>query len=79
MAYTWLLESNLDKGERYYRKVLRLDPSHPDGLNNLAAILAEKGQYGTAIKLWEKALELDPGNPDIKRNIEEARKKMDQS
>jgi tetratricopeptide (TPR) repeat protein len=79
MAYTWLLQSNLDKGERYYRKVLKLDPSHPDGLNNLAAILAEKGQYGTAIKLWEKALELDPGNPDIKRNIEEARKKMDQS
>ena len=50
-----------------------LDPDHLAALNNYATVLAEKGDYAKAIRVWTRALGRDPGNPNIIANIEEAR------
>jgi Tfp pilus assembly protein PilF len=73
LAYAWLLEGDLNRAQKYYRRALRTDPQNLEVLNNLATVLAEKLQYRKAIEVWEKALKLDPGNQDILDNLKEAR------
>ena len=75
IAYTWLQQNDLTKGQRFYQRALSKDPDNLEALNNLGTILAEKGNYARAISIWERALELDPGNADLKKNIESARAK----
>jgi tetratricopeptide (TPR) repeat protein len=76
LAYTWLMEDDLDKAEDLYRRILRQDPDHLGALNNYATILAEKEHYREAIEVWTRALKLSPGNKNIEDNIEEARGKL---
>jgi Tfp pilus assembly protein PilF len=76
LAYSWLVENELDKAEGLYERLLEIDPDHLGALNNYATILAEKGRYREAITTWTRALEMSPGNQDIIDNIEEARQSM---
>ncbi|MEE8500182.1 MAG: tetratricopeptide repeat protein, partial [Kiloniellales bacterium] len=50
-------------------KALAIDPDNVDGLNLLAAIRLDAGEYEKAIALREKALALDPNHADIMANL----------
>jgi len=76
LAYSWLVDDELDKAERLYKRLLEIDPAHLGALNNYATILAEKGRYREAITIWTEALEIRPGDKNIVDNIEDARQSM---
>jgi tetratricopeptide (TPR) repeat protein len=64
-----LLESKAgtyDAAIEHYRKAVRLDPHNPEALNNLAYLLADKGnQADEALKYAQQAVEGGSRNPDM--------------
>ncbi len=59
-------QGEYDDAERYYREVLKIDNDDPSALNNLALLLALRGQGGQEpLKLIEKALKLAGPNPTL--------------
>ncbi len=54
-----------DEAEKVYRKIVEIDPKFSPALNNLAWILAEKGEIEEAFILAQKAREQAPHNPFI--------------
>jgi tetratricopeptide (TPR) repeat protein/predicted membrane-bound spermidine synthase len=76
LAYKRFMDDDLAGAEKLYKRILDLDPDHLGALNNYATVLAEKGFYREAIRIWTKALGRDPGNRNIIDNIEEARQKL---
>jgi tetratricopeptide (TPR) repeat protein len=59
-------QGNYDRAATYYRKVLRLNPNHPNAANNLAFILAEKkGGLNEGFRLATIARKARPDDPDI--------------
>ena len=73
VAYSWLLQGELDRAQELYERILKITPDHLGALNNYATVLAEKREYGKAISIWTRALRLDPDNRNIRDNIEEAK------
>jgi len=58
---------DVERAERIYRKVLAIDPNHPQALNDLAWILAEVHRdYEAALKLADKCLTLVPNNVHLR-------------
>jgi tetratricopeptide (TPR) repeat protein len=56
-----------DDAEASYRKAMLTDPTFPYGYNNLAYMLAERGERLTeALSLADRALRLDAKNPHFK-------------
>ena len=62
-----------------YEKALSLDPESADSHGNYANTLSELGQFDKAIMHYQKALEIEPDNPIIKKNMEIALRKKNQS
>lgn len=57
---------NNDKAEEYYRKVLAINPRHPDAANNLAFLLSEnQGSIEEAFTLAKIAREQRPKDPNV--------------
>jgi protein O-GlcNAc transferase len=52
------------EAEAIYRKILALQPNHPDGLHLLGLLAHQTGNNAAAVNLIAKALQLVPGNPD---------------
>jgi tetratricopeptide (TPR) repeat protein len=53
-----------------YRRALQINPTHPDGLNNLAWVLAEQGSnYDEALNLSQQAVALQPKNVNFRDTL----------
>lgn len=51
----------LAEAEALYRKILAINPNHPDGLHLLGLIASQTGHQDTAIELVKKAMQVRPG------------------
>ncbi|MBX2880429.1 MAG: tetratricopeptide repeat protein [Granulosicoccus sp.] len=58
-----------DKGIRYVRKCLQLNPQYPDACNNLGNMLKLSGKLEEAEEMYHKALELNPQSADAMINL----------
>jgi len=55
-----------DRSKPIYEQILRIDPSHPVALNNLAMAKAEEGiDLDEALRLAQKARQAMPNSPDV--------------
>ena len=52
----------LDDAEQWYRKILKIEPSHPDANHNLGALMVHKSQPDLALTLFRIALESNPSS-----------------
>jgi Tfp pilus assembly protein PilF len=55
--------------ERLWRYVLSKTPDNYVALNNLALVLDEKGQVGTAIERYDRALQIQPAYAEAHNNL----------
>jgi DNA-binding transcriptional MerR regulator len=62
-------EADPRAAERTYRRLLEVDPDHPDGHINLGRLLHEAGQHGQAEEHYRRALELRPGDATAAFNL----------
>ncbi len=53
-------EGRRDEAAEAYRRLLLLEPEHPESLNNLSRILLEQGEYSTARRYLERAIGAKP-------------------
>jgi Tfp pilus assembly protein PilF len=51
-----------------FDQALRLDPSNPRILNNMAVAYEAIGQFEKALTTYQEALKVAPGNADLKKN-----------
>ncbi len=56
----------LDVAAGYFSRCLRLNPSHPTGLNNLARIRLLQGRFGESTHLYRAAIAADPRAADFR-------------
>lgn len=68
-AYCYVQLNKIDKGMRYYEKVLKHEPDHYDSLCNLAAIYQNQGRSAEALKLLERAHSIYPNDPILLNNL----------
>ncbi len=61
----------------HYRGAVALDPTNVDARYRLGVALAAHGDLSGAISAWEGALLVDPKNDKARRNIELARRRLD--
>jgi tetratricopeptide (TPR) repeat protein len=66
---------DLEGAEQAYRRVLELNPTDLDSLNNLALLLYRKKQYEEAATLFEKLSGLNPSSIATKLNLAAAASK----
>jgi len=64
-----LEETDAHAAERIYRRLLELDPRHPDGHINLGRLLHEAGQLGQAEEHYRQALEVRPEDSTAAFNL----------
>ena len=58
----------LEEAAKAYRAYLETDPSRPEALSNLGAVLVALGRNDEAITAYDRALLAAPGHPGIRRN-----------
>ncbi|MCW5803385.1 MAG: tetratricopeptide repeat protein [Deltaproteobacteria bacterium] len=63
LALTLHNGGHLDDAERYYRRVLAIDPRHADTLNNLGNVHGTRGRYDEAIASYDAAIAEVPDHP----------------
>jgi Tfp pilus assembly protein PilF len=56
----------------HFRAALRREPKHVPTLSHLAGVLARRGEYPEAIRLYRQVLELEPDNASAKGNLNQA-------
>tara|TARA_B110000483_G_C18194126_1_gene542218 strand:+ start:159 stop:1634 length:1476 start_codon:yes stop_codon:yes gene_type:complete len=61
--------NNLDEAERFYQKILEIEPAHLVANNNLAVILQFKDKLDEAEFLYQKIIETQPTHPDANHNL----------
>jgi len=60
----------LGQAEQTLRRALEVDQTFVPALNNLGVVLAERGQWGEARRVFQSAFALDSGNSDeIRENL----------
>jgi Flp pilus assembly protein TadD len=62
-----------DEALPWSRRVLAAKPDWPQGMINLAVVLAAKGELAEAISLLERALEIEPDNAVARVNLDRVR------
>lgn len=62
-----------DEALPWSRKALAARPDWPQGMINLAVVLAAKGELGEAARLLERALTIEPGNATARVNLDRLR------
>ena len=67
----------LDDAEKHFRQALDQHGQHADALNNLAALLSERGRLDEAIALLHKLLAVAPARLDAYRDLAVAYQRMD--
>lgn len=63
---------HIAKAEQHYRKVLLLQPFHPEALFGLALIANKTGHTDAAIKLYSQVICQAPNHPEVCNNLAEA-------
>jgi len=53
----------LQKAEEIYKKILRINPNHPDSLHLLGVLAYQVGKIDIAVTLISKAIQNNPNNP----------------
>ena len=61
-------QQTYDEAIQYYDKVLAIDPSYVDALNNKAIVLKNLQKYDEAIQYYDKVLAIDPSYVDALNN-----------
>lgn len=56
LAYFFQSVSEFDKAEQHYKRVLRLDAEHGDGLNNYGAFLCDRERFDEADVMFRRAV-----------------------
>jgi predicted O-linked N-acetylglucosamine transferase (SPINDLY family) len=67
-----------DLAEDIYRRVLAVEPNHPEALQLLGTLMHQRGQSAAAIEWIERAVALDPANPIAHHNLGEAYRALGQ-
>ncbi|XAI96376.1 hypothetical protein [Microcystis phage Mwe-JY31] len=57
-------KNDIETALKYYNQAVKVDPENNIILNNIGAVLVEKGMNEKAIEYFEKAKELDPNYPN---------------
>jgi tetratricopeptide (TPR) repeat protein len=66
MGYAYDTLGSSDQAETYYRKVLQINPKHPNAANNLAFILCERPDHlEEAFRLAKLARQSRPKDPNV--------------
>ncbi len=60
---------NIEDAGNAFRKVISLNPSFPDGHNNLGTLLTLQGRLDEAISSYEKAISISPENAELFNNL----------
>lgn len=60
---------HLDEAEIVYRRILAIEPDHPDALHFLGVLFHQRGRGDAAVELIEKSIALQPGQPDRYNNL----------
>ncbi|MDI6878783.1 MAG: tetratricopeptide repeat protein [Desulfitobacteriaceae bacterium] len=68
-AYCQVQLNHIEKGIRYYERVLKHEPDHYDSLSNLAAIYQNKNRSNEALHLLERAQAIHPHDPILLNNL----------
>jgi tetratricopeptide (TPR) repeat protein len=68
-AYRALRAGHLDEAERHYREALARDPGNETALNNLGALLAQRGQPELGEPLIREAVSVNPNYADAHSNL----------
>ncbi|MCX7987397.1 MAG: tetratricopeptide repeat protein [Bacteroidales bacterium] len=78
--YFYNAKPDYDKAERYFTKIIYLDPKKDQwkimGYSSLAVLYTKKKEYPKALDMYNKILALDPNNVDIKKTVEALKKSM---
>uniref|UniRef100_UPI001ABAC4E1 tetratricopeptide repeat protein n=1 Tax=Burkholderia territorii TaxID=1503055 RepID=UPI001ABAC4E1 len=69
MAMQAHMNAELDIAEPLYRRVLKLQPAHPDALHYLGVLLHQRGRGDEAVILLDRALRLTPLHADAHCNL----------
>jgi tetratricopeptide (TPR) repeat protein len=59
----------LGRAEELYRRILKAEPNHPDGLHLLGVLAYQAGDNQTAIDLIEQAIAVHPVFPEAHNNL----------
>lgn len=65
-----------DEAIRNYQMALRINPDHPEALNNIGVAFARQKKYQEAIEYFKKALNLKPNYLQARQNLELASEQM---
>jgi tetratricopeptide (TPR) repeat protein len=69
MGYAFEQTGRISDAEKYYEKVLELNPRHLGGMTNLAILLIQTGDRDKAQNLLEKVIEINPGDAEAHYNL----------
>lgn len=70
LANLSIVKKDFAQAREWLTELLKLQPEHPQALNNLAGVYAEEQNYDRARELWEKLLRLYPTFELAKTNLE---------
>ncbi len=59
----------LQKAEEIYKKILHINPNHPDSLHLLGVLAYQVGKIDIAVTLISKAIQNNPDNPSFYNNF----------
>ena len=62
--------SQVAAAERYFQRVLELDPMHGSAHGDYGAILANQKKYAEAERHFRAAIEIDPDNENARKNLQ---------
>jgi len=68
--------NNLREAEAGYRRVLSMNPGHPEALHHLGLIAAGASMYSDAIELFERAVALQPKNLAAQLDLARAHREL---
>ena len=53
-------QDNIDAAVKQYRKIIKMDPSYYQAMNNLGLIYYNKGNFTKAMDYFQKAVQIEP-------------------
>ena len=59
----------IEEADSAFRKVISLNPSYPEGHNNLGTLLTQQGRLDEAISSYKEALTISPEHADVFNNL----------
>ncbi len=68
----------VEEAARYYRELVELEPGNADLRNNFGILLVRSGDITGGIDQFQAALKADPAHQAARRNLDLARKKLQQ-